>query len=348
VHIMAPLMKLIKQLGFLRLGADASKPKLEIDDEQVLHLFRNRAELKKAHSTLQDEVQRLKDRIKQQEGATARVQEMLQGLEARLAEPDTGYPALVFYQLRELWNLGRTLIMQFVAELASQLEERERRAFFAEYNRKQFARRQGVEANLREAELQSAAGRDAVAQLEQQLSQLQRFWHYFNRRTVRTRLQAANLQSMLRMSDLETARAARDALDAEAPPEFGGLSIEARRAINMAAIAYGQVLSERLSRTPLMDMAREAAGRREPPREDYGDRPRCEASMAQIVQGRALLQQKNMVTQEVKQRSDRLREMAKYRNPEDTVPTADSLSSAVDGTKVLADDLWEIFRVLLH
>jgi|HubBroStandDraft_1064217.scaffolds.fasta_scaffold59902_2 hypothetical protein len=344
---MAPLMKLIKQLGFLRLGG-VPKQKLEVDDDRVLHLFKNRAELKKAHSELQDEVQRLKDRIKQQEGVTARVQEMLQGLEARLSEPDTGYPALVFYQLRELWNLGRTLLTQFVAELASQLEERERRAFFAEYNRKQFTRRQGVDAALREAELHAAAARDAVAQLEQQLARLQRFWHYFKRRTVRQRLQAATLQSMLRAQELDAARAARDELDAEVAPEFGGLSIDARRAINMAAIAYGQVLYERLSRTPLMEMARDAAGRREPPRDDYGDRARCEATMVEIVRGRGLLQQKNSVTAEVKQRAERLREMAKYRNADDTVPTAESLSAAVDGTKVLADDLWEIFRVLLH
>jgi hypothetical protein len=345
---MAPLMKLLKQLGFLRLGGEAPKPKLDVDDDRVLHLFRNRAELKKAHSTLQDEVQRLKDRIKQQEGVTARVQEMLQGLEGRLAEPETGYPALVFYQLREIWNLGRTLLTQFVAELASQLEERERRAYLAEYNRKHFTRRQGVEANLREAELQAAAGRDAVAQIEQRLQRLQRFWHYFKRRTVRQSLQAATLQSLLRVQDLEAARAARDELDTEPAPEFGGLSIDARRAINMAAIAYAQVLCERLARTPLMEMARDAAGRREPPREDYGDRARCESIMVEIVRGRGLLQQKNSVGQELKQRAERLRELAKYRKSDDTVPTADSLSSAVDGTKVLADDLWEIFRVLLH
>jgi hypothetical protein len=345
---MAPLMKLLKQLGFLRLGGEAPKPKLEVDDDRVLHLFRNRAELKKAHSTLQDEVQRLKDRIKQQEGATSRVQEMLRDLEARLAEPDTGYPALVFYQLREIWNLGHTLLTQFVAELASQLEERERRAFLAEYNRRQFARRQGVEANLREAELQAAAGRDAVAQIEQQLQRLQRFWHYFKRRAMRQSLQAATLQSLLRVQDLDAARAARDELDSEPVPQFSGLSIDARRAINMAAIAYGQVLCERLARTPLMEMARDAAGRREPPREDYGDRARCEATMVQIVRGRGLLQQKNSVSQDLKQRVERLRELAKYRKSEDTVPTADSLSGGVDGTKVLADDLWEIFRVLLH
>jgi hypothetical protein len=30
------------------------------------------------------------------------------------------------------------------------------------------------------------------------------------------------------------------------------------------------------------------------------------------------------------------------------VPTAESLAITVDGSKVLTDDLWEIFRVLLR
>jgi hypothetical protein len=349
MRILAPLMKLIRQLGFLRLGADASKPKLEVDDDRVMHLFRNRAELKKAHSSLQDELQRLKDRVKQQEGATARVQEMLQGLEGRLGQPDSAYPAIVFYQLRELWTLGRTLIAQFIAELSAQLEERERRAFLADYNRKQFNRRQSVEANLREAELQAAAGRDAVQLLEQQQQRLQRFWHYFKRRELRQRLQAATLQSMLRVQELEAARIARDVVEAEPAPEFAGLSIDARRAINMAAVAYAQVLVERLSETPLMEMAREAAGRREPPRDDNGDRARCELTMQQIAYSRGLLENKAGVGEQVKQYAARLRELSKYRNGSDTVPTPDSLASSIEGgSKVLADDLWEIFRVLLH
>ena len=82
-------MKLIRQLGFLRLGWDSVKR--EVDDDRLLHLFRNRAELKKAYGSVQDEVQRLKDRIKQQEGATARVQEMLQGLESRLSQTESAY-----------------------------------------------------------------------------------------------------------------------------------------------------------------------------------------------------------------------------------------------------------------
>src|ERR1700690_3089233 len=134
--MMPLLMKWMREFGFLRLGS--ATPKLDVADDRVLVLFRNRAELKKSYSGLQDEVQRLKDRVKQQEGATARVQEMLQGLEERLALPDTAYPALVFYQLRELWTLGRTLLTQFVAELVAQQEERERRAFLAGFNRRQF------------------------------------------------------------------------------------------------------------------------------------------------------------------------------------------------------------------
>jgi hypothetical protein len=346
VRIMAPLMKLISQLGFLRLGGDSNK--LEVDDDRVLHLFRNRAELKKNHISLQDEVQRLKDRVKQQEGATARVQEMLQGLEGRLSQPESAYPTLVFYQLRELWNLGRTLITQFVTELTAQQDERERRAFFAEHNREQFERRQGIEAKLRDTENKAVAARDMVAQLEQELARLRQFWHFFKRRTIRQRLQSASLQSMLCMQDLEAARDARDTLDAEPTPEFGGLSIDARRAINQAAIAYGQVLVERLARTPLMELARAAAGRREPPRDEYGDRARCEATMAAILQGRTLVQQRGTLQQEIKQRSDRVRELAKYRSSGDTVPTAESLATAIDGSKVLSEDLWEIFRVLLR
>ncbi len=55
-----------------------------------LHLFKNRAEMKKTLGDAQDELHRLKDRIKLQEAATARVREQLEQLEARLAAPLSG------------------------------------------------------------------------------------------------------------------------------------------------------------------------------------------------------------------------------------------------------------------
>ncbi|MGA2564646.1 MAG: hypothetical protein ABSF96_13885, partial [Steroidobacteraceae bacterium] len=63
---------------------------------------------------------------------------------------------------------------------------------------------------------------------------------------------------------------------------------------------------------------------------------------------RAQLQQRANLSQELKQRSERLHELAKYRNSGDTVPVAESLTSAQGGSKALADDIWEIYRALLR
>src|SRR5260370_16495627 len=109
------LMKALRQLGFLKLNFRQEAPPEE--EDRVLTLFRNRAELKKAYGELEDEVYRLKDRIKQQEGATQRVQEMLNALETRLGVTDTGYPALVFYQLRRLCQSDRDLLDHFLPDL---------------------------------------------------------------------------------------------------------------------------------------------------------------------------------------------------------------------------------------
>src|SRR4051812_35090363 len=177
----ASVMKSLTQLGFLKLPF-RKEEKEPGEDTRVLALFKNRAELKKAYGELEDEIYRLKDRIKQQEGATARVQEMLSTLEQRLGTQDSGYPALVFYQLRALWQFGRELIEQFVADLARQLEDRERRAHFAEFNRKQFARRQSVEAQLRAAETQAADAGTHLTSVQSEHALLTRFWHYFKRR----------------------------------------------------------------------------------------------------------------------------------------------------------------------
>ncbi len=340
-----------------------------VDDERVLVLFKNRAELKKAYGELQEEVYRLKDRVKQQEGATARVQEMLAALETRLGAVETAYPALVFYQLRALWQHGRRILEEFVAELARTREERERRAFLAECNRRLFARRQGVQGRLRAAETQHAAAHGRVAELAASRAKLRRLWHYFKRRELDRRLQAARAEATAADLALADARAAAEQLDAEPAPEFPGLSIEARRAINVAAIAYAEVLCLRLTDTPLVALAREATARREVA-DDYGERADCERLIAQIARARAVLESKATVAQDVKGRADRLKAIARYRNDADTTPIAESVTlvegdvlaaQPLGGTlsvrgslttarmpNVLAEDTWDLFRVLLR
>src|SRR3954469_21943079 len=149
-----------KTFGFLG-GNTAAKTAPE-EDGRVVELFRSRAELRKQHEELGQEVQRLRDRLKQQEGATSRVQEMVDALEKRLESADTGLSTLVFYHLRALWGDGREIIGLLVQDLAAKQEERERKAFALEGNRKQFQQRQTSEQQLRQAESLMVAARQQL------------------------------------------------------------------------------------------------------------------------------------------------------------------------------------------
>jgi hypothetical protein len=354
-------MKALRQLGFLKvsLRPDGSPD----EDHRVLALFRNRAELKKAYGGLQEETFRLKDLVKQQEAATQRVQEMLNTLEVRLGAAETAYPALVFYQLRHLWQSGRELITQLIADLARQQEERERRAHLAQHNRRQFDRRQGAENELRAAQALHAQATAQLAALETERSQLTRFWHYFKRRALERRAASAEAAVASAGDSLGQAQLAVEEIARDATPEFQGLSLPARRAINLAAIAYAEVLCVRLAplKSPMLALAREATARRETP-DDYGSPRDCVLLMGQIARAHELIGARAAVAEEIKARSQRLQRVARYRGAADTSPVANSLAFTegdvlataalgADATRlpnVLAEDTWDLFRILLR
>ena len=121
------------------------------------------------------------------------------------------------------------------------------------------------------------------------------------------------------------------------------------------------MLCARLSETPLVVLAKEATARREAA-DDYGTRGECEKLIAAIVVARATLQAKGNVAQDVKVRSERLKQAARYRSASETSPTPESIAygegDALTGQplgaararmpNVLAEDTWDLFRVLLR
>jgi hypothetical protein len=355
-------MKALRQLGFLKLSLRTERPP-PADDHRVLELFRNRAELKKAYGGLQEESFRLKDLIKQQEGATQRVQEMLNTLEGRLGTPETAYGALVFYQLRRFWQSGRELLTQFVADLARQQDERERRVHLAQHNRAQFARRQAAEKQLAAAQalLEGASGK--LEELQSERARLNRFWHYFKRRALERRIHAAHMELNEAQAALGIAQAALEAIAHEAAPEFPGLSIGARRSINLAAIAYAEVLCLRVAtlKTPLISLAHEATSQREAG-DTYGTPQECVLLMGQITRAQKLISERAGLAEEIRARGERLQRVARYRTPTDGSPLTDSIALSegdilalaplgADAKRlpnVMADDTWDLFRVLLR
>ncbi len=349
-------MKALTQLPFLKDTAAETQP----DDERVVELFRSRNELKKQYDDLQREIGRLRDRIKQQEAATARVQEILDALETKLTLPETAYPAIVFYHLRGLWACGRELLSAFVADLAKKQEERERKHHQLAGNRKLFAERQMLETELRAAETAVVDARQALANIDAQLRGLTRWWHKKRRASIEALKPAAAAVLADTEAALELARTNLANLESRAQSEFPGLTVESRRAINLATIAYAEVLCARLAKSPLVGQARAAVARREAT-DDYGSVEECERLMADVLRARALLEVRNGLAQEVATRVERMRKTARYRGETETVPlpesieksAADVLEHRPDGAlaripNVIAEDTWDLFRVLLR
>jgi len=346
-------MNALRQLGFLKLNlrAEGATPDHE---HRVIELFRNRAELKKSYGALQEETYRLKDLVKQQEAATQRAQDMLAELEARLGANETAYSTLAFYQLRRLWQSGRELLAQFVSDLSRQQDDRERRHHLALHNRRQFARRQSCESQLAAAKGLADEANAQVTTLEGERAGLTRFWHYFKRRSLERRIHGAQAAAAAANATFAQAQADFAALSLEEMPEFPGLSLEARRAINLAAIAYAEVLCARLDviEQPLVTMAREATGRRSAG-ETYGTPKECVMLMAQIQRAQRLLASRASIAEEIRSHTERLQAVASYRGATDTSPTSDSVGltvegGAIRGPNVLAEDTWDLFRVLLR
>lgn len=332
-----------------------------VEDGRVVELFRSRAELRKQHEELSETVQRLRDRLKLQEAATQRVQEMFEGLEKRLESADSGLSTLVFYHLRALWLDGREIIAQLVSELSAKQEERERKAFALQGNRRQFAQRQSLEQALRQAETMFVAARQQLAACDARIGKLNRWWHRWQKPKVQAQRHALQAAVEAAQGNLLASRARVEELERLGVGEFPGLSVESKRAINLAAIACAEVLCLRLAKTSLVAAARAAMARREAS-EHYGDLAACVALMSDIVKARHLLKQRGGLMQEVGVRSERLRSTAAYLGEHETQPIPESCgisegdilahgSNGVTAAKlpnVLAEDTWDLLKVLLQ
>lgn len=343
-------MKSLSQINIARLtmlGMPEPKP----DDQRVLELFRNRSELKKAYSELQDEIHALKDRLKQQEGVTARVQEMLQDLEGKLQAPETAYPTLVFYSLKRLWNAGNALLAKFADELHRQQLEKESKAYLVESNRRRFEKRRVLDAALQQANSDCADAEQRLAVLEAKRISLAKPWHYFKRKDLEERIAVAHAAVRAARGDMEPAQQELAKFEQQSQEPFPGISLDAKRAINAALIAFAELLCARLAKTPLVGLAKTASLKRSST-DTYGTRPDCEALIEDVSRAMAIIGQCTPAGAEFKARAEQLRQSARYCAADDCTPVGESVartpakSAAIPN--IIADDTWDIFKVLLR
>ena len=340
---------MIDKLSFLKGGSEGGS--VSADEERLMQLFQNRAGLKKAYADLKDEFHILRDRLKQQEGATLRVQEQLDALGDLLADPATGFGALVFFQLRGLWKTCHEQLAKFATDLTRQQEARETARHEAECEATKNMRLADVEERLQAAAAEADAHRERLVAAQSELSRLTAFWHYFRRRRRQRALESIRQGVVVADSAVGELHAEKSAIAAETAPDFPGISLGARRSINLAIISYAESLCEHVDEFGLAARAKEAVARRVHEMA-FGSRTECEEYMQRVQKAQTAIANHRQITAAVKGKLERLRAIGEYRNLADTVPTADSLATASAASQsqwnVLAEDYWDLYNLLLR
>jgi hypothetical protein len=322
------------------------------EDERLLNLFQNRAQMKKALGDAQDEVHRLKDRIKLQEAATARVREQLEQLERYLGTPLTGLHSLVHYQLRDLWSTGHEQIKRLLDEQAQQREERERRQFMADLNRQLFERSQQARADCAGAEQLASEVRAKFAGLQAQWVKSQRWWQYFRRRDLARRLQAVQAEAAIAEGQLQQARGDLAQIEEQGGARYPGLSLQARRMLNLTALACAQLQALRLEPQSLLARCMDAMSRADPRFEGAGDAAAALAMIQEVARAKvAMNRSAATMPADVRRLADHLAAQVRFAAEGHVLPGEDSLQAALRSGlgrgermswNLLSDDLWSV------
>ncbi len=317
------------------------------EDERLVALFRNRAELKKELTALDDERHRLLDRLKLQEGATMRVEEQLDALEQYLGRSDEGYKSLAYFQLKAAWRAAARRLEQFSSELARQQKDRERKQQLADFQRAQLAQVAELDREITEARVLADQLQAEQRAAQRRYAELRGFWNHFRRRRLREEIDTRRARIDVAQTMLTDLGDRRHDLEASPPPAFDGLSFEGRRSVNIAVIAYAEALFDRLAPGGLADLARQSTLRRVY-ETSYGGREDCLRIMQQASRAIIDLDRMQDDLADIKARSDRLRRNATYRGAEDVVPTQDSIQPPAATANVLLDEYFEIYKALVR
>jgi len=337
------------------------QPKQE-EEERLLQLYWNRVELKKEFSRLQEDNYGLLQQLKKNESAQSQIQTRLKQLEEFLGNPDNGPTALVYYQAQAVWALASKRLVELTEELTAQQQERERRLQLLNFNQDRQRRLSELDAALLDAQSQADALEARVGLLQRKLDELRYFWHYFKRREVNASLVPLRAELAHARADVTSLQQQRDELAGAPDPDFPGLSVEGKRLVNTAALAYAQQLVERLSKEGLPLLIKETMNRRVQDVQ-YGSVSDCQRLIAALRQALHLLQHNPRDLQGLRTNTLRARANASYRGDHDTVPTPESLGTATvralgqsaesqtaeyEEVNVLLDNYWELYSALLH
>lgn len=331
-------------------------------DDKLLDLFSNRANLKKQYSEAKDVVYALETQLEESRRETQRAKDDMKALESRLADPVAAYNAMVYFQLRELWEKAQAKLVAFCQELTTQQKDRERKKQVMEFNQERQKRLTEINAKIVSVKTQSDSAKMTFQAIEQKYNELSGLFNFFRRRRLHPTL-AQNRQEYESVRErIEGLFDERIKIESEPWPDYPGLSIEGKRVINIAVIALAQYLCVQLSEHSMSTLARTAVTQKIN-KVNYGSKSDCEYLMNRIRDAAVSVEEDRNYGEELKARSKWLKSKSGYRAESDTRPIAESVGGipiSLPGAEfgntvagmpleinVIAEDYWNVSSVLL-
>ncbi len=296
------------------------------DSDKLMDLYWNRAELKKAFAGMREEKFQLQDKIKTQQGATARLQQKIGHLEELLTNPEWAHNVVVFYQLRGLGLQFEQKLAKFAEQLKQQRERKRHSNLMVDWNEQRQKEAQAIELQLTEQ-------RDAALQLEQRLQFEQRrlismngFMRLFRGRScmklidgLADDIESAVLQKrMLNESHRE--------IEKRQPPDHQGLEIPSKRGINLMIIAFAQQLYIHFSDAGIAKQIK-GAGEKSVGAVNYGNQFECGQLLSRIRQSAAEIEQSTDMADVLQKSARMLSDIAKFPSDADAVPIARTVAT---------------------
>jgi hypothetical protein len=300
----------------------------EPPDEQLLRLYWNRAGVKRELSSLKRERFELLDKLKEQEGAITRAQEQLEGLERLLTNPLAAANAMVYFQLRHMWRVASLRLEQFGKELHMQRERRERAQLHEAALAKRKRRLDAVNEKLTALLQKRKSVIEEGLRLEQRLERMNVVVKLFRGRHTRNLIQGLRTGRSTLEERINEFNELAEKIQGEPLPEPEGLSLESRRLINLAIIAFAQHLVVHFSEHDLASLAKTSTER---PVADmkFGDRRTCDHMVERIRERVEELRTDKTLADKVKRRTDRLVNEMRYRNETDSAPMPECVKRIV-------------------
>lgn len=317
------------------------------DDERLLDLYWNRAQLKKEYAAMRKERFKLLDSLTEQEGKNARLKQRLEYLEDLLTEPDTAGNSIAYYTLRKLWRANSARLVALSRELKKQQEATATQKLRHDWQARVDSETRSLKKSDASIILKAKGLNNERNMLSVELSEATGILNVIKRRRLREDMQAVLASLSEAEADLNAVRARLLELENEKSPEFERLDLRVRRHLNCTVLAMAHRLAVHYSSAGILDLVR-TAQEKSVGSARFGSRKNCDVLVAKVHKLKDLFEQtenEKGFAVSLREEAAAIAKMAAFNKDDDAIPLPGSLNGM--SLNVLAQDTWSVSAAMM-